>query len=100
MKRALWDYFEEYSELNLEGFMRFRMQDSLRGFERCVERACEELMIKAECLELMRVLSAFVRYRKSKIAEVSLILNEDAAVPSPTILLLTSIMSVAKVTLL
>ena len=79
IKRMLREYFEENRHLNLEGFLRFRMQDVIRSFERCVESACEELLIKTEYLELMNVLSAFVRFQQPKIREVSLIMNADGS---------------------
>ncbi len=52
-------FYAEEKHLNLEGFMRFRMQDVLREWEICVMRAAEELLLHEEYWELMHVLSAF-----------------------------------------
>lgn len=77
--RALMAFFAEEDHLNLEGFLRFRMQEVLRDWEICVMRAAEELLLEAEYWELMQVLSAFVQLRPPQVRDVYIILNPDGS---------------------
>ncbi len=77
--RSLREHFDEHEHLNLEGFMRFRMKDVLEGFSLCVDRAAEEILLRSEYLELMSVLSAYVRMRPPCIREISIILHPDGS---------------------
>lgn len=77
--RALLAFYAEEDHLNLEGFMRFRMQEVLRDWEICVMRAAEELLLEAEYWELMQVLSAFVQLRPPQVRDVYIILNPDGS---------------------
>lgn len=77
--RALLNFYAEEDHLNLEGFLRFRMQDVLRDWEICVMRAAEELLLEVEYWELMQVLSAFVQLRPPQVRDVYIILNPDGS---------------------
>lgn len=79
VRRALKEHYSECDSLVLEGFIRFRMQDTLRIWERCVDKAAEELFLRTERMELMGLLGAFVRMRPARIKEVALILRPDGA---------------------
>ncbi|MEG1547579.1 MAG: sporulation protein YtxC [Clostridia bacterium] len=79
IRRMLAEHYRNCDKLNLEGFVRFRMQDVMAGWEMCVMRAAEELMLQNEYLELMSVLSAFVQLQPSRIKDVSVILNPDGS---------------------
>ncbi len=77
--RELLSFYAEEDHLNLEGFMRFRMQETLRDWEICVMRAAEELLLEAEYWELMQVLAAFVQLRPPQVRDVYIILNPDGS---------------------
>ena len=77
--RELMGFYAEEKHLNLEGFMRFRMQDVLREWEICVMRAAEELLLHEEYWELMHVLSAFVQLRSPQVRDVYIVLNPDGS---------------------
>ena len=79
VKRGLMEHFQVHDSLVLEGFMRFRMKDVLDKWELCVDRAAEDVLVKAEYMELMSVLSAFVQLQPPKMKEISLILNPDGS---------------------
>ena len=79
VKEMLRAHFDGNDHLNLEGFLRFRMQDVLRAFELYALCAAEELMLQTEYLELMRVLSVLVRLQQPRVREVSLILHADGS---------------------
>lgn len=77
--RELTEHFSENENLNLEGFMRFRMKDVLAEWELCVDRAVEELWLQTEYMELMSILNAFVNIKPTRVKEVSLRLNADGS---------------------
>lgn len=77
--RDIMAFYAEEDQLNLEGFMRFRMRDVLRDWEICVMRAAEELLLEAEYYELMQVLAAFVQLRPPQVRDVYIILNPDGS---------------------
>lgn len=63
LQGELMDYFEGNSYLSLEGYIRFRMQDYRRQWERCVYAAADEMLLNDEYTELLKVLSTFVKLR-------------------------------------
>lgn len=79
VKRELYDYLMNNKSINLEGFLRFRMQDAMKAFQLCVERVSEELALRAEYIELLSILAAFVSLQQPKIKEVCLIFNADGS---------------------
>ena len=79
LERALREYFQSEEKLNLEGFMRFRMQDILSSWSLCVDHAAEELLIKRESYELMKFIGKFVSLQAPRIKEVSLCFNPDGS---------------------
>ena len=76
---AVREYFRTQDALNLEGFLRFRIKDVQQAWDMCVLHAAEELLLKREYLELIRVLNAFVQLQKPKIKEAFVILNPDGS---------------------
>ena len=79
VRQMLRAHFDGNDRLNLEGFLRFRMRETLRAFELYALSAAEELMLQTEYLELLRVLSVLVRLQQPRIREVSLILHADGS---------------------
>lgn len=79
VQSGLVGYFRENEHLQLEGYMRFRMKDCRREWERCVLKAADELLLDAEYMELMRVLAAFMKLRSPKAGDIYLILNPDGS---------------------
>ena len=77
--RALMAFYAEDSHLNLEGFLRFRMQDVLQDWKMCVMRAAEELLLEEEYWELMQILAAFVQLRPHQVQDVYIVLNPDGS---------------------
>lgn len=77
--RLLREHFDRNDHLNLEGFFRFRMQDTLRAFEIYALCAVEELLLQREYMELLHMLSGLVRMQQPRLREVSLILHADGS---------------------
>lgn len=76
---ALEEHFFSLDRLNLEGFLRFRMRDTVASWEMSVVRATQEHLIRNEYLEFMSVLSLFVRMRPAGASEVRVVLNPDGS---------------------
>ena len=79
VRRALKAYLDEEDALNLSGYMRFRMTDTINAWRLCVQSATEELLLEKEYLELMGVLRAFVQVKPTRVREVSLLLHPDGS---------------------
>lgn len=79
LKRSLEEYYGENDRLVLEGYLRFRMADILLKWQICVYDAADELALRAEQAELMRIFAAFADARPSQVDEMSLIINPDGS---------------------
>ena len=79
VRDALVDYLQTERYLNLEGFVQFRMQESLRFWRDCAERAATETLIRREYTELLGVLSAFVKLQAPRISELSICIHPDGS---------------------
>lgn len=79
VRRALKAYFDEEEVLNLSGYMRFRMPETINAWRLCVQSSMEELLLEKEYLELMGVLRAFVQVKPTRVREVSLLLHPDGS---------------------
>lgn len=73
------NFFSANESMNLEGYMRFRMQDARQHWELCVLHAAEESMLRVEYAELLRLLAAFVNLRPPRVREIWVILNPDGS---------------------
>lgn len=72
-------YYDECSHINLEGFLRFRLQDVLDSWALSVDSAVEELLLKDEYMELMDTLKAYIDTAPPKMREISVILHPDGS---------------------
>ncbi len=80
VRRVIRDYLsEDGPTLHLNGFLRFRLPDTIAAWRRAAEQAAEELQLQQEYLELMGVLRAFVQIQPSQLGEISLCLNPDGS---------------------
>ncbi len=79
VREALMEYLKTERYLNLEGFVRFRMQESVRFWRDCAERAATETVIRREYTELLGVLSAFVQLQAPRISELSICIHPDGS---------------------
>ncbi len=79
VRDALVSYLKTEKRLNLEGFVQFRMRDSLRDWHDCAERAAAETLVRREYTELLGALSAFVRTQAPRVAELSICIHPDGS---------------------
>jgi len=77
VKRSLKEYLSVQHTINLEGFMRFRMQQTRHNWKLSLQRAAEELLLEKEYIELMGILRSFVQLQSPRIRELSVCLNSD-----------------------
>ena len=77
VRRALFAFFSENNSLVLEGFILFRMADTVELWERCVEKAAEDVMLGDEREELLELLCSLLPEND---AHILLIINPDTSI--------------------
>lgn len=72
-------YLQRESRLNLEGYMRFRMQPHLNLWRTHVEKATEDAILQREYTQLLGTLNAYVRALTPRVSELSVCLHPDGS---------------------
>ena len=67
---------EENNEINIDGFIRFRMKELFQEIEVIVDRIVERHIVEKEYNEFIKLLKYFVEIQESKIEEVNIIIDE------------------------
>ncbi|MBE6070762.1 MAG: putative sporulation protein YtxC [Clostridium butyricum] len=67
----------EKQEINIDGFIAFRMRKLRKDIEEIIDKVIEMYMIEKEYNEFVRLLKYFVEIQECKIDEVNIIINED-----------------------
>lgn len=67
----------ENQEINVDGFLTFRMRKLRKEIEEVIEKVIEMYMVEKEYNEFVKLLKYFVNIQECKIEEVSIIINED-----------------------
>lgn len=73
------DYLDQSSEMVLEGFLNFRLQDLVSELEDAVDRAVDEFLMEREQSEFIRLLRFFVEVQEPRTAEVHVLLQPSGA---------------------
>jgi len=68
---------EEYKEINIKGFITFRMKEFREELESITDKVVENYMVEKEYTEFIKLLKYFVEIQESKIDEVNIIFKED-----------------------
>lgn len=68
---------EENSEININGFIRFRMKELREDIENIIDKVIENYMVEKEYKEFIKLLKYFVEIQESKIEEVNIVIGED-----------------------
>ncbi|NLW06616.1 MAG: putative sporulation protein YtxC [Clostridia bacterium] len=71
----LEEYFQDNNSLNIEGFVRFRLQDYLLELEQALEEAIDEYLMEKEYDEFVRLLRYFVEAQEARLEKVHVILS-------------------------
>lgn len=72
-------YFDEADSLNVEGYLHFRMQETVELWRVHVDVAAEESILHAECLELISLLSTYCSIRSNGSVHLDIILQPDGS---------------------
>ena len=72
-------YLSQADNLNLEGYLLFRMHDQLTDWQDQALHAASEASLRKEYTELMGVLHTFVETQRPGIGELSICLNPDGS---------------------
>lgn len=74
---ALLQYLRETERLNLEGYLRFRMGDSMALWRVCAEREAAEAILRREYAALLGTFHTFANRRREKAGELSVCIHPD-----------------------
>jgi putative sporulation protein YtxC len=67
----------ETEEINIEGYVRFRVKETEDDFESIVDKVIEKYMVEKEYDEFIKLLKYFVDIQECKIDEVNIYANKD-----------------------
>ncbi|NLL31264.1 MAG: putative sporulation protein YtxC [Clostridiales bacterium] len=70
------EFLEENSEININGFIRFRMKELKSNIEMVIDKVIENYMVEKEYKEFVKLLKYFVDIQESKIEEINIFINE------------------------
>lgn len=68
---------EENNEINIKGFLTFRIKELKNELQNMIEKIVEEYLVEKEYNEFIKLLKYFVDIQDSKIEEVNIIINKD-----------------------
>lgn len=75
--KKLMEYFDSNSEINIDGFVTFRLQDYIKDLENIVEKAVDDYLMEREYNEFIRLLKYFVEVQDPKLEIVHIVASED-----------------------
>lgn len=76
--KKLMEYFETNSDINIDGFVTFRLQDYLKDLECIIEKAVDDYLMEREYKEFIRLLKYFVEVQEPKLEEVHIIVSPES----------------------
>ncbi|SNT08060.1 putative sporulation protein YtxC [Anaerovirgula multivorans] len=71
------DYFKTNSQINLRGFITFRLKHYVIELQDIVERAVEDFLMDKEYNEFIKLLKYFVDIQEAKVDTIHILLEED-----------------------
>ncbi|AYD39774.1 putative sporulation protein YtxC [Clostridium fermenticellae] len=70
------DCIRENNEININGFIRFRMNDLQDDLESIVDKIVEQYMVEKEYNDFIKLLKYFVEIQESRIDEIDIVITE------------------------
>ena len=67
---------EENEEINIKGFITFRMKELREDIEEIIDKVVEEYMVEKEYKEFVKLLKYFVDIQESKIEKINIYIHE------------------------
>ncbi len=71
------EYLQENYEINLQGFLRFRLKNYLQDLEEHIEKAVEDFLMEKEYYDFIKLLKYFVDIQEAKIDIANVVMEED-----------------------
>ena len=68
---------EEKNELNINGFITFRMKELKSDIEKIIDKIIEKYMVEKEYKEFIKLLKYFVDIQESKVEIINIIIHKD-----------------------
>ena len=79
MIEKIIECLQENKEINIKGFITFRMKELREGLESIVDKVVESYMVDKEYNEFIKLLKYFVEIQDSKIEKVNIIIKADGS---------------------
>lgn len=77
MLKKIIECIQENKEINVRGFITFRMKELREDLESIIDKAVESYMAEKEYNEFIKLLKYFVEIQESKIEKVNIIIGKD-----------------------
>lgn len=77
MVEKIKDCISEKQEINIDGFITFRMKKLRSDIEKIIDKTVERYMVEKEYKEFIKLLKYFVEIQECKIEEINIIIDED-----------------------
>lgn len=75
--KEIQKYFNKNQDINIEGFVRFRLKDYINDLNCAVEEAVDDYIIEKEYNEFIELLKYFVDLQEPRISMVHVLQNDD-----------------------
>lgn len=75
--KKIQDCLQENTEININGFITFRMKDLREDIEAIIDKVVENYMVEKEYKEFVKLLKYFVDIQESKIEEIDICIGEN-----------------------
>lgn len=75
--KKIQDCLEENTEININGFITFRMKELREDIEEIIDKVVENYMVEKEYREFVKLLKYFVDIQESKIEEIDICIGEN-----------------------
>ncbi|WP_160688911.1 putative sporulation protein YtxC [Clostridium sp. C2-6-12] len=77
MIEKIRDCISEKQEINIDGFITFRMKMLRRDIEKIIDKVIEAYMVEKEYKEFVKLLKYFVEIQECKIEEINIIIEDN-----------------------
>lgn len=76
--QRVFEYLKSNNTLNVDGFIRFRLQDYLGELNEAVETVIDEYLMDKEYMEFVKLLKYFADLQETKVKAVHILYNDSA----------------------
>lgn len=75
--QKIMECLEENKEINIKGFLTFRMKELVEDLESIIDKVVESYMVEKEYNEFINLLKYFVELQDSKIDKINILIQKD-----------------------